>query len=192
MKIKLSLTLLIPLLLPSLSSAGVPPPGKEATNLLHIVKAAPDAEGAVEIDYSDGSHDLVPKDMRGSYEDRDPIKQDEVFSDIEISSDKRLVGWVPQYMICAQSWPCTPELVIYQHGRWPKFITPPFGIVWHWMFTSDGYAVVIHYGFPHGDADGEYGLFDLESLREDAKFTRHTDKGDAPDWAEQLQVREPD
>ena len=141
----------------------------------------------MEIDYSDGSHDTIPKDKRGSYDDKYPIKQDEVFSDIQISGDKTLVGWTPQYMICPQSYPCTPEVVIYRRGKWPKFISPPYGLVWSWAFTPgyDG-SIVVHYGFPHGVPHDAYGLFDLASGQQDSEYPKDYAGKAVPDWAAPL------
>lgn len=163
------------------------PNSKSAVEVFNIVSAAPTSDGALEISFSNGSHDKIPNEKRGSYEDKEPINQAEVFSEIQISDDKQLVGWMPQYMVCAQSWPCTPELVLYHRGDKLRFVIPPSGIVWHWAFFLGGKQIVIHYGFPHGDADGEYGLFDVSSLREIKTYSPDTDQGPAPDWTAQVQ-----
>ena len=161
-----------------------------AADSLRIVSATPGKDQSLVIAYSDGGKEVISKDQRGSEQDDEPINQDEVFSQVQVSGDGQRVGWLPQYMVCSQSWPCTPELVLYRHGGKPASIAAGFGILWHWMFLQEGKQVVIHYGFPHGDADGEYALYDADSLRSLATFSPREDKGVAPEWVKSLRARE--
>jgi hypothetical protein len=54
----------------------------------------------------------------------------EAFEDVRLAEDGKHLGWLADYMICALSYPCHAELVIYQPGKELKYIRPAHGIIW--------------------------------------------------------------
>lgn len=144
-------------------------------------------QGTLHITYSDGTEVDIPKGSRPSLYEGERALTQEAFSDIQLADDRRHIGWLPEYMVCAQSYPCTPELVIYNSHSEPKSISPPSGIVWTWKFLK-AKQVVMHYGFPHGDDTGVYGLYDSETGSERARFSPGNKR--APKWVRQLQTLE--
>jgi hypothetical protein len=92
-------------------------------------------------------------------------------------------------MICAQSYPCKPELVIYQSGHKLTYIHQLYGVMWRWKFLSGGKQVVAQFGFTHGDATGAYALYDTKTGRELARFSSEKEEG--PDWVQQLRQGKP-
>lgn len=142
------------------------------------------ADGALRIHYSEGTSLVIPKE-RGRFAVGDDILMQETFSDIHVADDRQHIGWLADYMICAQSYPCSASLVIYRSGHRPMYISPLHGIFWGWKFLKGGKQVVVQVGFPHGDATGAYALYDTETGRELATFSP-TENKEAPDWVRQL------
>jgi len=87
-----------------------------------------------------------------------------------------------------QSYPCAVELVLYQAGHIFQRIAPSSGIVWNWMFTENGAQIAVHSGFPHGDQDGVYSLYDVETGRLLESYTTGPHR---PTWAEALDAEAP-
>lgn len=110
--------------------------------------------------------------------------EQEGFENIQIAKNKRYVGWLATYRICAQSYACTAELVLFTNKNYQVHITPDGGIIWSWVFIHDGDQVAIHSGFPHGDAEGKYELYDVVSGKRSAFF--NSDKTSAPPWVQDL------
>jgi hypothetical protein len=54
--------------------------------------------------------------------------------------------------------------------------------------VANGNQAALHGGFPHGDADGYYVLFDSDTGRALEKFI--SKEGSTPDWVKLLQSRE--
>ena len=142
------------------------------------------ADGALRIHYSEGTRVVIPKE-KGRFAVGDDILTQETFSDIHVADDRQHIGWLADYMICAQSYPCPALLVILRSGHQPTYISPPFGIMWCWMFLEAGKQVVVQFGFPHGDATGAYALYDTETGRELGTFSP-TENKEAPEWVQQL------
>lgn len=138
-------------------------------------------QGLLHISFTDGSEVVIPRE-HGRYQKQSVLTQ-EAFENIRISKNRRLIGWLGSYMICAQSYPCTPELVIYDPERGQRHISPPRGIVWDWAFINRDAQVVIHYGFPHGDAAGAYALYDAVSGEKVADY----DATEIPEWVREFQ-----
>ncbi len=141
-------------------------------------------QGTLHIIYSDGTEAEIPKE-RGRFAVGDQTLTQEHFLDIQVADDRRHIGWLADYMICAQSYPCTAELVIYHSGHKPKYIPPPYGIMWRWKFLEGGKQIVVQGGFPHGDDMGAYALYDAETGRQLAKFSSK-EEGSPPNWVQQL------
>jgi hypothetical protein len=193
MKISILLCLIVGITLPSLilaqtgqttSPSGLPasdyPPAKD----VYIVSFHVETEGALHIIYSDGTEVEVPKE-RGRFADGEHTLTQENFSDIQLADDRQHIGWLADYMICQQSYPCTAELVIYQSGHKPQYISPPSGIMWKWWFRDGGRQAVAQFGFPHGDETGAYALYDTKTGRKLAEYFP-TEKKKAPIWLHQL------
>ncbi len=169
-------------------------PAKDA----HIVSFHVSTDGSLHIVFSDGSEDEVPKE-RGRFAIGEQTLTQETFSDIQLADDHQHIGWLAEYMICAQSYPCAAELGVYQPGHKLKYIRPEYGIFWRWKFLEAGKQIVVQYGFPHGDSTGSYALYDTETVQELANFSAteyhvpdepkdmsYGDKKKAPDWVRQL------
>ncbi len=155
-------------------------PAKEA----HIVRFYVAPEGLLHIIYSDGTDVEIPKERgRFAVGEHTTLTQ-ETFSDIQLADDRQHVGWLADYMICQQSYPCPAELVIYQSGNKLKYIPPPYGIMWRWKFLEGGKQVAVQGGFPHGDDTGAYALYDTGTGRRLAEFSSNKKK--APTWVQQL------
>ena len=165
---------------PSRLSASDHPPAKDA----YIVSFHVETEGALHIIYSDGAEVEVPKE-RGRFADGEHTLTQETFSDIQLADDRQHIGWLADYMICQQSYPCTAELVIYQSGHKPQYISPPSGIMWKWWFRDGGKQAVAQFGFPHGDETGAYALYDTKTGRKLAEYFP-TGKKKAPKWVQQV------
>jgi hypothetical protein len=190
MKASILLCLLVGIMLPSLvlaqtaqttSPSGLPASDHPLAKGAYIVSFHAETEGALHIIYSDGAEVEVPKE-RGRFAVDEDILPQETFSDIQLADDHQHIGWLAEYMICAQSYPCSAELVIYRSGQQPKHIAPPYGIMWEWWFRDGGKQVVAQFGFPHGDSMGAYALYDTETGRKLAEFY----PTEAPDWVQQL------
>jgi hypothetical protein len=110
------------------------------------------------------------------------------FENIQIAGDRRTIGWLATYMICAQSYPCAAELVIYRSGHVTQRIAPDTGIVWNWIFWQRGAQVAVHSGFPHGDRGGIYSLYDVESGH---VLGSYAGGPNGPPWAEALAKVDP-
>ncbi len=191
MKNYILLCLLVGLALPYLvpaqteqitSTSGVPAsisPAKDA----HILGFQVGIEGVLHIIYNDGVEVKVPKE-RGRFAIGEQILTQETFSDIQVADDHQYIGWIADYMICQQSYPCPAELVIYRAGRELMYISPLYGIIRGWKFLEAGKQIVVQSGFPHGDETGAYALYDTESGRQLAEFSSEVKK--TPNWVEQL------
>jgi len=182
--------LLIVITLPSLvlaeaapeKSAGGPARLGSAATGAHIATFSVATEGSLHIVYSDGTEVEIPKE-RGRFAKGEQIIAQETFSNIQVADDRRHIGWLADYMMCAQSYPCSMELVIYQSAQKLQYILPPYGIMWRWRFLDGGKRVVVQGGFAHGDDTGAYVLYDTDTGRELAKFSSTTKK--APKWVQQ-------
>ena len=79
------------------------------------------------ISFSDGTGVEVPLE-KARFGD---LRQ-EAFEHVQMAEDGRHLGWLADYMLCAQSYPCHAELVIYQPGQKLIYIRPQYGIIWNW------------------------------------------------------------
>jgi len=161
------------------------PPAKKPDIVSFHVET--EGRGALHIIYSDGSEEEIPRE-RGRFSDSEGILTQETFSDVRLADDHQNIGWLADYMICAQSYPCSAELVIYRSGSKMKHITPQYGIIWGWKFLKGGKQIVVQSGFTHGDETGSYALYDTETVRQLDEFSSKKKK--IPNWVQQLQRTE--
>jgi hypothetical protein len=120
------------------------------------------ANGApLHISFSDGADIEIPLE-KGRFGDH----RQESFEDVQVVEDGKHIGWLADYTICAQSYPCHAELVIYQPGRKLTYIPPPHGVIWDWQFVEEGRKVLVHSGFPHGDDEGVSTVHDTNTGHE--------------------------
>jgi hypothetical protein len=117
--------------------------------------------GPLHISFSDGTNIEIPLE-KGRFGN---LRQ-AAFEDVQLAEDGKHLGWLADYMICSQSYPCHAELVIYQHGQKLKYIPPPHGIIWEWQFVGGGKQVMVRSGFPHGDDTRISTVHDTETGRE--------------------------
>ena len=155
--------------------------GKQDKNRIidHFEK---DAQGNLRVTFNQGVEMTVSKEM-GRYD----VGQ-ESFDFIQIAKNKKSVGWLATYRVCAQSYACTPELVLLDSKRKLIYIVPDYGVVWSWTYIKDGDQVAIHYGFPHGDTPDEYVLYDAPTGKKITVFSGSEQS--APKWAKEIQAVE--
>jgi hypothetical protein len=153
-----------------------------------------DSEGALHVVFVNGSDILIPRE-RGRYDNNGDLLTQEEFKNIVIAQDHQRIGWLASYMVCAQSYPCTPELVIFDSAGGTRYFPAPCGIVWDWKFINSGKRIVIHYGFPHGDEMDAYLLYDAESGNKQSEWsaTEIPDRvREIPDWVREFQHIQPE
>ena len=121
--------------------------------------------GPLHISFNDGTGIDIPLE-KGRFGDKSGVIRQDAFEDVTLAEDGKHIGWLADYMICSQSYPCHAELVIYQPGKKLTYIPPPHGVIWDWQFAKGGKQVVVHSGFPHGDDTGVYTVYSTETGRE--------------------------
>jgi hypothetical protein len=177
------------LLVPTVGAAspsGLPKSGRPATKKAYIVgfNVENEGKGSLRIVYNNGTEVEIPKE-RGRFNDGDGPLTQEAFSDIQLADDHQHIGWLADYMICAQSYPCSSELVIYGSGHKLNYVSPPYGVFWYWKFLEAGKRIAVQFGFPHGEQPDAFALYDTKTGRKLAEFfTREEDDG--PNWVQQL------
>jgi hypothetical protein len=114
------------------------------------------------ISFSDGTDIEIPLE-KGRFGNSSGVLRQTSFEDVQVAEDGKHIGWLADYMICAQSYPCHAELVIYQPGKKLKYIPPPVGVIWDWGFVGGGTQVLVHSGFPHGDDTGISTIYDADT-----------------------------
>lgn len=129
-----------------------------------IVNFSIENGGPLHIFLTDGAVIEIPLE-RGRFNLGSGDLRQESFENIQIAEDGKQLGWLADYMICAQSYPCHAELVIYQPGKKLTYIFPPHGVIWDWKFKKEGKQVTVHYGFPHGDETGVFAVYNTETGR---------------------------
>lgn len=110
-----------------------------------------------------------------------------------VSPDRRSVGWLALYNVCAQSYPCPIKLIVLRDGHVHKFVgAQP---IYRWCFLGGGKRVAFESEFPHGEQGVSYHLFDGVTGRELDSYAPSTDNnGDAlpgpdpkrPKWVDEL------
>lgn len=136
--------------------------------------------GPLHIINDDGS-DIVVLNERGDFAVGERVIPQESFSDIRLTEDHQAIGWLATYMMCAQSYACPLELIIYQSGHILRKITPSYGILWSWNFLNGGKKIGVCSGLPHGDDSGECELYDTATGKKLAKYSPRSKKP-PPSW----------
>jgi hypothetical protein len=121
--------------------------------------------GPLRIKYSDGSEVVIPNE-RGRFARDDSNLTQENIDDVQLAADKQHIGWLADYMMCSQSYPCPMELVVYRLGEELRYFSAQYGVVWSWSFLNGGKQVAVRGGFPHGDEAGAEIVYDVETGRE--------------------------
>ena len=71
------------------------------------------------------------------------------FSQVQLSSDGKKVGWLALTRNCCTSYPLPTALLIFSHGKVVQRFTlaPP---IWQWQFMPDNKTVAYQQAYPHG------------------------------------------
>jgi len=177
----------VAIMLPTLVIAQTKPRRSTSTTNATIVKydVLNNSGGPLRVFYSDGTIVEIPKE-RGRVRDGNTALTQEAFSEVQIADDRVHLGWLADYLVCAQSYACHIDLVILRRGRPVRYVsTSGAGVVWDWTFLNNGAQVVVESGFPHGDALGRFELFDSDSGQRRGTFVPDPDgEKPAPPWVE--------
>jgi hypothetical protein len=177
--------MMLPALLHPQSKPGTSTPAATATIVKYEVLN--DGGGPLRVLYSDGAVVQIPKE-RGRVKDGNTALTQEAFSEVQIADDRVHVGWLADYLVCAQSYACHIDLVILRRGQPIRYVSRSGpGVVWGWTFLNNGAQVVVESGFPHGDALGRFELFDSDSGQQRETFVPDPDsEKPAPQWVEEF------
>jgi hypothetical protein len=128
----------------------------------------------VHIVYDDGTDIVAPK------EKDQPASTDAVLAD-----DRQTVGWLANFWVCPQSYPCPTALVIYKDGHIITKIDASNGIIWNWSFFGNGTQVGFSEGVTHGTSIPEdYKLYDVSTGGLIQKIDAANDQ--SPKWVKAL------
>jgi hypothetical protein len=116
-----------------------------------------------------------------------------VYADPQVSSDRRLVGWLVAYHNAGASYPLPTELVVLDDSNQLHTFVPRYGMLVRWCFSRSARAVAIAYAFPHGSYAS---TLEMRAVRDGRLLTRfevpngehesaHARKN-APGWAQCL------
>lgn len=113
----------------------------------------------------------------------------EGFSDVLISPDHSLVGWLVLIGGCCQSYPLPMGLVIFKDGKVIREFAEDHPI-FRWTFALQGKAVAYQDTWPHGFVSIYYKLRRIEDGKILAEFACYPDEksgryiidGPVPDW----------
>lgn len=86
------------------------------------------------------------------------------FTQVALSADHRIVGWVGLYKNCCSSYPIPLELVLLSASGHRTVIQSSLPI-WEWSFEPGGRNIVIRQAPVHGDAPQTYELRDMSTGR---------------------------
>jgi hypothetical protein len=138
--------------------------------------------GEVQITTQSGRRIIGPKDS-GQVDAEMPA----------VSPDRRSVGWLALYNLCAQSYPCPIKVIVLRDGYVHQFVgAQP---IYRWCFLEGGKRVAFESEFPHGGQGVSYHLFEVTTERELEFYAPPTDnKGDVlpgpdpnkPKWVDEL------
>ena len=143
-----------------------------------------DGPGPLTIGYSDGTKVTVANERGEVAEGKDIIPQAD-FSELKLSETKKVLGWLAEYQICAQSYPCPIELIIHRVGEKSCKINPGEGVFWDWAFTNHGSQVVTASGMPHGSDNEISELYDVATCKKLGSYDPMEQESGTlpPDWA---------
>jgi len=146
-----------------------------------------DPSGPLVLRYSDGTVMTIPNESGdfntdGAVPGKAPagdVLPQVSFDEVALAPDHRTIGWLASYMLCAQSYPCDVELVLFHFGRKTVVIRPESGVAVGWMFEHGGALVALFSALPHGDDEGVCRLYDTVSGRLIATYKAG---GQRPGW----------
>jgi hypothetical protein len=148
--------------------------------------------GPLHITYSDGT-EIVEKlpPLRASTK-KETVFNAVGFSRVHLAEDRQTLGWTINVQNCCTSYSIPMSLVVFRH----KHVLHTFAqgqMVWSWMFLQGGEHVAVVFGPVHGDADGDYQLYDVKTGKLMSEVWGDDDtqplKPNAPEWAKRLQDR---
>jgi hypothetical protein len=118
------------------------------------------------------------------------------FGEPKISANRKVVGWTVLVANCCTSYPLPRALVLYQHGKPARILTPTFSI-WEWYFLPDGRSVAYMESLPHGLVPTFYQLARISDGKTVASFEcwpggmeggppepTHKPEGGIPGWVQ--------
>jgi hypothetical protein len=175
--------IVIAIALQTVSCGQAPAPAQTSGSTARVV-SFDTKDGPLRLTYSDGTVEEIPKE-RGRFDRGEGPLIQTAFTAVQISPDSQRAGWLAEYMMCAQSYPCAMELVIFRRGDELRHISGGTGIPWRWAFLHSGKDdIALHSGFPHGDDKGYYTLWDSESGTERGRYFPGNEA--APAWVLQF------
>ena len=128
----------------------------------------------VRIVYDDGTDVIAPKE-----------KDQATSTDPALADDRQTVGWLANYRVCSQSYPCPIALVIYRGEKITTKIEASNGIIWRWRFFDDGKQVGFSEGVTHGTVvPTDYRLYDVSTGSLIQEIPTADDK--SPEWVRTL------
>jgi hypothetical protein len=181
----------------SAQSIGTPKETKRAIPAAEIAKFfidqpkkdSPYETGPLHIVYSDGTESVETLPPYKSSTEKETVCNEVGFSDIRLAEDRQTLGWTVDIDNCSvYSIPVIVE-VLRRHRVLHTF--EPGLTIWDWMFLEDGEEVAVVSGPLHGDAAGEYPLYDVATGKLLSKVWGESDdavKPNAPEWAKQLET----
>ena len=129
--------------------------------------------GPLHIIYRDGTDVVVPNEKSDFSGTQDSFRR------IHLAKDHQTIGWLADYMMCAQSYACPRQLVIYRSGHVLQKIGPSYGTLRDWQFSEEGKQVVTQESsFPYGYG---YALYDIETGH---KLAEYSLRQNAPKWVQ--------
>ena len=88
--------------------------------------------------------------------------EQEGFSQVKISSDKKLIGWTAEVTSYSNSYPLPRSLVIYQNGKVVRKIDDE-SIIPRWSFVNNNTAVAISSETAHFSTGIRYELYSIST-----------------------------
>jgi hypothetical protein len=146
------------------------------------------ATGNLTIEYSDGTKVVEKVPPARKSPENETVFNKMGFNDVEVSSDRRTIGWTELFENCGTSYPVPEVLAIYQSGKTITHIQQG-QMVWEWVFLDDGKHVSAVWGPTHGPDAGDYQLYDAQSGYMLSEFFggegSNPKKPEAPEWVKQ-------
>lgn len=100
-----------------------------------------------------------------------------------LAEDGQTLGWLVDYDNCQASYACPYILVIYRHGKILRTIE--YGrFIWAWKFLKRGAEVAFSVGYPHGDPQTSYALYNVQLGRVIAKADEGDSNNPLPQWTQ--------
>jgi len=128
-----------------------------------VERASVGKDGIVYVKWSGRPEQIIPPDRDGYCEDKAHCAA--VGADhLNISSNRRSVGWTAEYDSCCQSYPLPWVLVIARNGRVVHSLMAPRP-VFYWQVQKGDTRVAVFSNTPHGNTQPYCQLFDTHSWK---------------------------